>query len=152
MAGIRLPAILLDLVTASANAVTGIQAYQGKKIWDETTSVESEVRALTAEEQGHAWFWIKNRVSQSYPWQPYQVTIGGELLLRLDRGTSSVMDKAYDKIEDVCAKLENGTTFSSVPAVPFGLTWEAIEDGSPEDDVMRISITATYKVGPNCEV
>jgi hypothetical protein len=151
MAGTRLPAILLDLVTASANAVTGIQAYQGKKVWPEADSVEGEVRALTAEEQGRAWFWIKSRQSQSYPWQPYTVTIGGELLLRLDRDVASVMDKAYDKIEDVCSKLENGTTFSAVPAVPFGLGWENIEDGSPEDNVMRVSITATYKVGPNCE-
>lgn len=151
MAGTKLPAILLDLCTASCNAVTGIQAYQGKKIWPEADSVEGEVRALTAEEQGRMWLWIGSRQSQSYPWQPFTVTIKAELLLRLDRDTASVMDKAYDKIEEVCGKLENATTFSAVPAVPFGLSWENIEDGSPEDNVMRVSITGTYKVGPACE-
>jgi len=151
MAGTTLPAILLDLVTASANAVTGIQAYQGKKIWNETDSVENEVRALTAEEQGRAWFWIGSRQSQAYPWQPFTVTIKGLLLLRLDRDVGSVMDKAYDKIEELANKLENATTFSAVPAVPFGGTWENVEDGSPEDNVMQVSFTFTYRVGPECD-
>ena len=152
MAGTRLPAILLDLVTASANGVTGIQAYQGKKIWDEDASVENEVRGLLPEEQGRVWFWIQSRQSQTYPWQPYTVTIQGELLLRLDRDVASVMDKAYDKIEEVVNKCENSTVFAVVPAVPFGGGWENIEDQSPEDNVMRVKITLTYRVGPNCEV
>jgi len=152
VAGTYLPARVLDLCTASCNAVTGIQAYQGKKIWDETDSVENEVRGLTKEEQGRMWLWIKQRQSPSFPWQPFVVTVGAELLLRLPRDESSVMDKAYDLIELVCAKLENGTTFSSVPAVPKGLTWQNIEDESPEDDVMRVSIEVTYQAGPSCEV
>lgn len=152
MAGTRLPSILLDLCTASCNAVTGIQAYQGKKIWNEDASVENEVRALTPEEQGRMWLWIKSRQSQTYPWQPFTVTIQAELLIRLDRDVASVMDLAYDKIEQVCLKMENATTYSAVPAVPFGLSWENIEDGSPEDNVMRVSIVGTYKVGPSCEI
>jgi len=150
MPGTRLPAMLLDLCTATCNSVVGIQAYQGKKIWDETDSVENEVRALTAEEQGRMWLWIVSRQSQSYAWQPYIVVIGGELLIRLDRDVTSVMDKTYDLIETIMAKLENFVTFEGVPAVPFGGTWENIEDGSPEDNVMRVKILITYKMGPNC--
>lgn len=153
MAGTYLPARLLDLCTASCNAVTGIEAYQGRKIWNETDSVEQTVRGLTAETQGKMWLWIPTRQSQTYPWQPYQVTVQCELLLRLDTGRSSVCDLLYDKVEEVAMKLENAVTFSAVPAVPTGLNWEQTEeDGSPEDGVARFKMLAQYKVVPACEI
>lgn len=151
MAGTSLAARTLDLCTSTCNSVTGLQAYQGKKVWDEDESVENEVRSLTPEEQGRMWLWISSRASQTYSWQPFDVVVGAELLIRLPRQTASVMDLAYDFIESVAAKLENATTFSSISAVPAGLTWENVDDDSPEDDVMRVSMRATYKVGPNCE-
>lgn len=152
MAGTRLPSILLDLCTAQVNSITGIEAYQGRKIWDEDASVENEVRGLLPEEQGRMWLWINSRQSQTYPWQPYHVEIGGELLLRLPRGTSSVCDKLYDTVELVAMHLDSLTAFTAVPAVPYGCIWTQVDDGSPEDDVVRFQFTVTYKVGPSCEV
>lgn len=152
MAGTYLPARLLDLCTASCNAVTGIEAYQGRKIWNETDSVEQVVRGLTVEEQGKMWIWIQSRQSQTYPWQPFTATIQAELLIRLDTGTSSVCDKLYDLVEQVTEKMESVSTYTAIPAVPMGLSWEQIDDGSPEDNVARFKILATYKVGPACEI
>lgn len=152
MAGVYLPARLLDLSTAACNSVPGIEAYQGRKIWNETDSVEQIVRGLTAEEQGKMWLWIQSRQSQTYPWQPFNVNIQAELLIRLNIGMSSVCDLLYDKVEEVCLHLENTTTYTAIPAVPMGLTWEQIDDGSPEDNVARFRLTAQYKVGPACEI
>ena len=152
MAGVYLPARLLDLCTASCNAVPGIEAYQGRKIWNETDSVEQTVRGLTAEDKGKMWLWIPLRQSQTYPWQPFSVNIQCELLIRLDTGSSSVCDKLYDLVELVCEKMENTTTYTAIPAVPMGLSWEQVDDGSPEDGVARFKILATYKVGPACEI
>jgi hypothetical protein len=152
MAGVYLPARLLDLCTACCNAVTGIEAYQGRKIWSETDSVEQIVRGLLPEEQGKMWLWVQMRQSQTYPWQPFTVNVQCELLLRLDTGKSSVCDLLYDKVEEVVEKLENTVTFTAVPAVPMGLSWEQVDDGSPEDGVARFKILAQYKVGPACEI
>jgi len=153
MAGTYLPARLLDLCTACCNGVTGIQAYQGRKVWNETDSVENEVRGLVAETQGRMWLWIYKRESQTYPWQPFSVQIQAELLLRLDNATASVCDNLYDTVEKVCEVMENNTTFTAVPAVPMGLTWEQVNEGTlPEDNVARFRLTCNYKVGPACEI
>ena len=75
-----------------------------------------------------------------------------ELLIRLDTGSSSVCDKLYDLVELVCEKMENTTTYTAIPAVPMGLSWEQVDDGSPEDGVARFKILAQFKVGPACEI
>jgi len=150
MAGTYLPAKVLDLCTSSCNAITGIQAYQGRKVWTDTEDVEGDVRALTAESAGRLWFWVQSRQGQTYTWQPYVVVIGGELLLRLDIHQSSACDVLYDKVEEVARALDNASVFSGVPAIPFGVTWEMMRD-TPEDGVARFQFTANYKVGPNCE-
>lgn len=150
MAGTYLPAKVLDLCTSMCNSITGIQAYQGRKVWTDAEDIESDVRALNAESQGRIWFWIQSRQGQTYSWQPYMVTIMGELLLRLDIHQSSACDILYDKVEEVAKALDNATQFAAAGAVPFGVTWQMIRD-TPEDGVARFEFTANYKVGPSCE-
>ena len=150
MAGTYLPAKVLDLCTSSCNGVTGIQAWQGRKVWTDAEDVETDVRALTAESEGRIWLWVQSRQGQTYSWQPFVVTIMGELLLRLDIHQSSACDVLYDKVEEIAKALDNASQFALVPAIPFGVTWEMMRD-TPEDGVARFEFTANFKVGPNCE-
>ena len=66
MAAVTGPSKLLDRVATVAGGVTGIvgRIYEGKKVIAEATTLETDVKALTAETQGYFSVYVGSRAAR----------------------------------------------------------------------------------------
>lgn len=140
-----------DAIKAAVQLVNGVQVvYQGKqRVAD--GGLEDAVRNLAEQNQGYFWFSMEERLTFT------QTNVGealfkGNLMVRLDKDTSSDCNEAYDLAERVFVELSREGVYQPVGARPKMIRFVPanVEGFQLEDNILVFEYDMRYTLPMTC--
>jgi hypothetical protein len=140
-----------DAIKAAVQLVSGVQVvYQGKRRVTDG-GLEDAVRNLAEQNQGYFWFSMEERLTFT------QTNVGealfkGNLMVRLDKDTSSDCNEAYDLAERVFVELAREGVFQSVGSRPKMIRFipADVEGFQLEDNILVFEYDMRYTLPMTC--
>jgi len=140
-----------DAIKAAVQLVNGVQVvHQGKqRVAD--GGLEDAIRNLAEQNLGYFWFSLDERIAFT------QTVVGealfkGNLMVRLDKDTSSDCNEAYDLAERVASELAREGVFQSVGSRPKMIRFipADVEGFQLEDNILVFEYDMRYTLPMTC--